>query len=273
MRIQAPLQHTGIAVPSRDAVHVYSVSLAVSQAEFQSALVVLDQEERQRAERFTFERHRRRWVAGRAALRGILAEHLECRSEDIRFQLRPDGKPVVVAHDQTGVSGREAMSSDAAALPISVAAPLYFNMSHSEERAVVSVSLTHETGCDVEWVKRIRDMDNLCRRVFSPAEQAEMASIEPAEKMLAFYQGWTRKEAVIKTTGEGLRADLSAFDVSLAQRETPGVYAHRDPALKGLRWHLLHFEPEKDYVAAVAVTGSKDPHFVLHDYLAKANSQ
>ena len=97
---------------------------------------------------------------------------------------------------------------------------IHFNLSHCA-RAVLCVISDAPVGCDVEAVVSPLDMD-LVRHCCSPEEQAAILASERPE--LAFYGLWTRKEAFLKWTGEGL-ADhlpelLSSPEAAAARFET-----------------------------------------------------
>lgn len=89
---------------------------------------------------------------------------------------------------------------------------LQFNLSHSEARVVIAFArdsrLQQSLGVDVEWVHRRVERDALAKRFFAPAEHA--FTLNSAEN---FFRVWTRKEAVLKTNGIGLRVELSSFEV------------------------------------------------------------
>ena len=77
---------------------------------------------------------------------------------------------------------------------------IHFNLSHCSCAALCVVS-DAPVGCDVETVQKTLDMD-LCSHCCSPQELREILS--SAHPELAFCALWTRKEAFLKWTGEGL---------------------------------------------------------------------
>ena len=62
-------------------------------------------------------------------------------------------------------------------------------------------------------------MDQIAGRFFAKGEQKDLFSLSDLKKITAYYQCWTRKEAVIKASGEGLSMPLDSFRVSLLPEE------------------------------------------------------
>lgn len=155
------------------------------------AIELLDEQELQRAAAFRFAIHRKRFVAGRACLRILLASSLACEPKDVHFTYGPWGKPAL---EGTALS---------------------FNAAHSEDLAVYAVGGRAQIGVDVELCRQVTDADALADRYFSHAERRALASIPNATRGEAFLRYWTRKEAYVKALGEGLYHPLGAFDVSV----------------------------------------------------------
>src|ERR1700687_1874040 len=76
---------------SNDEVHVWRVSLDQSQA--LKFVVLLDDDERERADRFRFQEHRNRFVVARGALRTALWRYLEVEPAALQFSYGRYGKP------------------------------------------------------------------------------------------------------------------------------------------------------------------------------------
>jgi 4'-phosphopantetheinyl transferase len=178
----------------------------------------LSADERERAGRFVFARHRDRYVAGRAFLRLLLSQRLGEEPGELRFRYGPSGKPgLAQAHGD-----------------------LEFNLAHAE--AVVVCALAPRCGgigVDVERVWPLSDVEAVARAAFSPREVARLQSLPEPTRLRGFYEAWTRKEAFLKALGCGLARPLDSFDVP-AEAE---------------RFSLHGFEPDPDHVGAVAVAG------------------
>jgi 4'-phosphopantetheinyl transferase len=152
---------------------------------------LLADDERERASRYRFERDRRRFVSGRATLRRLLADYLDCEPAEVELAYGPYGKPFVQRPD------------------------LSFNVSHSASCALFAFAPGFEVGIDVELPAGQKDYDRVASQFFSPCEVARFRAQPPASRPLAFLRCWTRKEAYIKARGEGLQLPLHDFDVTL----------------------------------------------------------
>lgn len=80
-----------------------------------------------------------------------------------------------------------------------------FSISHSGDLAVLAVS-EYPIGVDVQ--KAVPFSKNLLRRSFTEEEQDYIG-----EDPVRFLRLWTRKEAAIKLTGDGLSVPLQSFSV------------------------------------------------------------
>jgi 4'-phosphopantetheinyl transferase len=196
---------------------------------------VLSSDELARAARFHFSRDRQRFVAARALLRRILASYLATDPNSLSFSYSKKEKPSLgPAHLDSGVT---------------------FNVSHSGGIALFAFSRRREVGVDVEQVRRDADLEAIARRFFSAREQSQLAALPTEEKADAFFRCWTRKEAYIKATGDGLSLPLSQFDVSLAAGEESALLATRPDGSEAGRWLLQEVPAGPGYIAALCVRG------------------
>jgi 4'-phosphopantetheinyl transferase len=197
------------------------------------ATALLSPSERQRADRFAFERDRRRFIVARARLRQLLAARLDIQPEKIELLYGPHGKPAVADSD------------------------LHFNVSHCDNLAVYAFSWGHEIGVDVEAVRWFVDAGDIAARFFSRRENVAYAALDPLDKPLGFFNCWTRKEAFIKALGDGLDHPLDSFDVSLAPNEPPKILRVDNTPGERCGWSVESFVPMPGFVAAV-VTENHD---------------
>jgi 4'-phosphopantetheinyl transferase len=173
---------------------VACLALDVPEARLTRLRLLLDAGERARAERFVFERHRRRFTAARGLLRETLAAELGGDPAALRFEYGPRGKPRLAAGSDDG---------------------LRFNVSHSGELLLIALARGAELGVDVEAVRPDIDHAAIARRFFSACEQAALLALPDPLRARGFFAIWTRKEAYVKLLGGGLSIPLDGFDVSL----------------------------------------------------------
>lgn len=185
-------------------------------------LRTLSDEEREKASRFHFAKHRRHFVVGRGVLRMLLARYLGTQPEEVQFDYGPHGKP--------SLGGAQRASS------------LRFNASHSGDFALYAFADDQEVGVDVEYIKSNIAPEEIAKRFFSPREVETLNALAAADQPAAFFRCWTRKEAYIKALGTGLSHPLNEFDVTAA---IPG-------------WSLVDLDVERGYAAALAVDGLID---------------
>lgn len=95
-------------------------------------------------------------------------------------------------------------------------------------------------------------MENIARRFFCPAEASELLSLPRPERAHAFFLCWTRKEAYIKATGNGLSTPLDSFRVAL-DPTAPARFLDL-PESAGA-WTLHNLIPESGYAGALAYPG------------------
>jgi len=218
-----------------DDVHVWSASLKLPTSRIQQLAQRLSTDEYMRAERFYFERDRKRFIVGRGLLRTILGYYLGIEPNLLQFCYGPQGKPALA----------ETLSGSR----------LNFNLSHSQELVLYAVAREREIGVDIEHIRPITEVEQLAARFFSVREHAMFCALPPSQKLAAFFSCWTRKEAYVKATGDGLTFPLDQFDVSLSPGEPARLLSVKGDRSTVTRWSLQDLRPSPGYVAALAVEG------------------
>jgi len=187
---------------------------------------LLDESDRARAETFHFERDRRRFVTVRGVLRTLLAQQLDRDPSDLRFRSGPWGKP----H----------LTDDA----------LEFSVSHSRSWALIAIHPRARLGVDLEPVRALPDLLGVAKKAFTEREWRQVAGLPEEGQEAAFFRIWTRKEAVAKALGEGLRA-MPHFSVDGG---TEADLVEMEPALGNRNdWRMLDMHNIPLHAACLAV--------------------
>jgi 4'-phosphopantetheinyl transferase len=208
-------------------VHVWRMELEVADEPF---LQLLQPDELDRANRFYFEKDRKRFVIARGFLRVLLGRYLQNDPKSLMFSYGAYGKPALAATS------------------------LRFNMSHSGNVALYALTEGREIGVDVERVRADFTSDDIARRFFSPFEVESLCGLPGEERVEGFFRCWTRKEAYIKATGRGLSQPLDGFDVTLGPSESAALLRNDDGTHE--RWTMADIEVGPGYAGALAVEGS-----------------
>ena len=120
---------------------------------------------------------------------------------------------------------------------------LHASISHSGAKVAVAVSNAGEVGVDVQQVED-GSVQELSPLVLADAEAGHIAVARD------FFTYWTRKEALVKATGDGATVPLAQVVVS-PPGTPPQVLGYPRPG--GLAAQLRDLGPEPGYVGALAV--------------------
>jgi 4'-phosphopantetheinyl transferase len=97
--------------------------------------------------------------------------------------------------------------------------PLHISVAHGGGLAAAAVCDHGPIGVDVERVESRRNLIAIAQRFFAPEESAMLERCGTDERTALFHQWWTRKEAVLKATGDGLRGGLTVRVDAPADRD------------------------------------------------------
>jgi 4'-phosphopantetheinyl transferase len=215
-------------------VHVWAANLDLSASALEHLAETLSSNESQRASRFHFERDRDRYIAGRGLLRTVLGNYLKTPPAEVPLVYGLNGKPLLqTAGNRTTI---------------------HFNLAHSQNLALLAVTYAGQIGIDVEAVRPLSDAHELVDRFFSTRESAAFESVPEAQKPAAFFNLWTRKEAWLKATGEGVGHLLNKVEVSFLPGEPAKLLSL--PQDSTSHWTLTDLAPAPGFAAALAVACS-----------------
>jgi 4'-phosphopantetheinyl transferase len=219
--------------PLGDDVHVWRIALDhIATSVAMNGMLSAD--ERQRADRFRFNKDRVQFIQSRAALRFILGNYLSIAPNKVEFSYSTYGKPSLANGSSPST--------------------LQFNLSRRDNLALLAIANNREVGVDVEITRNDLPLAQMAETSFSQPELTTWRNLPPNLRTLGFFNCWTRKEAYIKAHGEGLSFPLKQFDVSLV----PGMPARLIEVRNGMddagRWTMNDVPAGDGYVAAIAAT-------------------
>lgn len=215
------------AAPAPGEVHVWRLRVDRNLSAALRMRPLLDQAERERANRFRFERDAICFILTRAHLRLILAGALGADAAAIRFRHGAAGKPLL-----DGQGGP------------------WFNVSHSGAFAVLAIAADRRVGVDVERIRPITGRD--LGLYFSQAEVRDLERLPERERQPAFFRCWTRKEAYLKARGDGLGFGLQRFSVTLDPGRPPRLLQVGGRPEEPSLWDLRDLAVDSAYSASLA---------------------
>jgi 4'-phosphopantetheinyl transferase len=202
---------------------------------------LLDDVERARHETFAFEADRARFATAVVLTRLLLAHHLDLPAHSVMIDRtcpncgKGHGRPRPTTGD------------------------VVLSVSHAGDWVAVACGRVPAIGVDIEAVVKRDVMHRLVPMVLRPGESG--TNLGPIE----FTRYWTRKEAVLKATGDGLNVPMTDLAVT-PPHSPPAVSSFAGQPDLPSRIHMESLSPKTGYEAALAVIDSPAaPDVTEHD--------
>lgn len=215
-------------------IEVSWVDLDPAASELRSLSTLLTDDERARVAARATPTLRRRATVSLARRRLLAAEVLGVTPRAVQLVVSPDGRRLA-----------SALGSE----------PLGISVSTSGDHGLVAVASAGSVGVDVEDFGGGPSTPAFVARVASPSERTSLEARLPADRERALLRLWTRKEAYLKATGEGIGTDLQRIEAPLEG----GIWAARWQPLNGAAWHLYDLDCPRPELAAALVAGPASP--------------
>ncbi len=131
---------------------------------------------------------------------------------------------------------------------------VHFNLSHSGRYIALAVAAT-PVGVDLEQLRPHVDYEAIAKRFFAADEQRWLAGFHESERQRRFIALWSRKESLLKATGDGVAGGLSAFS-AIAEDDTEIEIPYR-----GHTWFLRSYSalPQSGLALCCGSAGLPDP--------------
>jgi len=210
--------------------HVWLIDLS-NEILVNQCFKLLSDDEKKRAVRFYFEKDRKHFIIARGVLRQILGLYLSEKPNTLQFKYGKNGKPFLPKNT------------------------LQFNLSHAGEIALIGLTENNIIGIDVEVINPKVEVEQVAQHFFAKGEIDSLMSLPKSKRHEAFFNCWTRKEAFIKATGDGLSFPLDQFEVTLKSNEKTELLVTHFDEKEREKWSLFDLEMKERYKAALAVRG------------------
>jgi len=245
----------------RESVYVWRVELDATASEDQidSWIKLLSPEELWKANTFRLDVLRREYVGAHAALRFTLGKCLGIPSAAVRFV---EGSTVAEA-------GSRIKPTLMASIPsVGDCEDLRFSLSHTRGFSLIAVAVSREVGVDIERQRPMEDLEPVAASVMSAEELRVWETLRPEDRLQAFFNLWTRKEAYLKAIGLGLSHSLQSVTVPLSvSLLDPSMrdYAIVEDGTRPDKWELADLPVPEAYSASICWEGKDLPRIVVQD--------
>ena len=198
-----------------DKTHIFRISVDDHFQKIKKQLgEVLSEREQEKAGRIFIQKDKERYAVSKFCLRTILALCLKKAAAEVEFIFHDHKKPTVK--------------------------DIEFNISHTGDYVLIAIS-PKPVGIDVEFLNDEFDFKSILDITFSKKEIDFIGN--EAVNPTNFYTMWTRKEALLKASGEGVSDNLHLIDCL-------SEYLERKKEVFKMRTFMI----EDSYVASIATS-------------------
>lgn len=133
-----------------------------------------------------------------------------------------------------------------------------FNVSHSGDYLLISLSRSHFLGVDIEEIKPLAGMDSIAKNHFCDQEKNYLKiALTKKERLERFFSVWCKKEAFLKGLGVGVQAELNKINT---MKTSLGL------------WKIEMLKGPSGYAAAIAYRGKEqDQTIVMQEEINPGN--
>lgn len=224
--------------------HIWEIPLDILGINLNDCFQKLSQEEKKVAMRFQFEKHRRRYIISHAAMREIFSTYLNVPNSEITVHVAEHGKPYLENN------------------------PLYFNLSHSHEMALLGLSFQGNVGVDIEYMNPSINFMSIAERYFTPEEVSQLKDVPLEARYQHFYLCWSAKEAYLKAKGIGIATHLKMFTLGIQTLNEIKILTINQEIKEFSTWFVQSMCSIDGYVATVVST-VKPALLVNHKFVMK----
>jgi 4'-phosphopantetheinyl transferase len=224
--------------PGTDLIDLWRVD--ISNPELDRHQQCLSADERQRADKFLRNNVRNTFVRSRCALRLILARCI--------YRQAPAPTHAGAIEFRYGDRGKPELASPALE-------DFQFNLSHSENIALIVVSKNRRVGIDINNLSPSIDWRAIARRSFSSSELNLLFKVSELDQEKTFHRIWTQKEAYTKAIGDGYAHGFKKFSVVVDADDGSSLLDDDSHFHSAHEWNITSINAGSNCVAALAYAG------------------
>jgi len=222
--------------PEPGEVHLWSMSNSELSVVAPEPNDILSLAEIERRDAFVIRDDGLKFARSRSFLKHLLAAYLDAGPRGIGFSHLPEGKPALMQSDLA--------QSD-------LVFDLKFNTSRTKDRLAIGISNARDIGIDIEQRAASRDVLSIARRFFSPGECATLETLGGDQRQQAFIRCWTRKEALMKADGRGMKLVPDIRPGLMPLTREFEIYL-----LEGVEYAFTDLDLDQNCCATVALIGA-----------------
>jgi len=185
--------YNGEELSTTNDVHVFKIDALAFAANVKPYLI-MSPAEKEKAEKFRHKTDKESYMVARCCLRLLLSKFTGLSPDQIEYSYTKNKKPYI-------------------------SNTIHFNLSHHQHHVLIAIS-SQAIGIDVEQHLEDFDFTTILESCF--IEEEIRFIHQGPQPSLNFYTLWTRKEALLKATGEGLidnLTEVSSLDITQTRGE------------------------------------------------------
>lgn len=196
----------------------------------------------------------------------LLSPHEASRAARFRHAL--DHDTYTIAHAFWRVALGIALGVDPASVnltrsphgqPLLPGTGLTTSLSHSGTMVAVAIGCGAAIGVDIEGLPQRSDLQDIASVLCTPAEAAALSQLEGMARTRTLLELWTRKEAVLKAFGVGLRVAPSSIEAELGRLVAPPAEAACAPPCR-----LFPLSMPVGWLGSMALSDDVEGHSLHH---------
>lgn len=194
---------------------------------------ILSPQERERHQRFHFEKDRHSFLVSHALVRKVLSTYADVDPADWQFSAGRHGRPEIAG-------------------PVDAPA-LRFNLTHTAGLTGCLVTLEADCGIDAELITRGGNLQSIAEKMFAVTELDMLKKLEGRAFLEQFFIFWTLREAYCKALGVGLGFSKKDYAFETGGDDEVKIRFDATAGDSGKRWQFTILRPGTDYMVAIAV--------------------